>query len=152
MVEGLYIAAAKGAALSEVPRLEVVAGMGILGDRNFGGSQFPGQNLTLIEAEAVEEIAANLGVDIRPHETRRNVVVRGEGLNALVGATFRIGSVVLRGVEPCEPCESLTSYLAHTGLGRAVILRAFLGKGGLRCDCLVGGVLEVGQELVVEPV
>ena len=65
-----------------------------------------GYELTLIEAEALEALAAD-GVEITWEEARRNVVTRGIGLNALVGRRFRIGEVECVGRRLAEPCSHL---------------------------------------------
>lgn len=146
MVERIYVAAEHGAFPSERGRVVVVAGKGIEGDRNFGESTWSGQNLTLVEAEAIEVISSESGAQIDPAATRRNLVVRGVRLNGLVGVEFRIGEVVLRGVETCEPCATLA---AHLGWEPKAALTAFRGRGGLRCDVLAGGIIEAGMPLLV---
>jgi MOSC domain-containing protein YiiM len=150
VIEHLFVAAAKGAPLLSVEAFEVVAGMGIVGDRNFGKSRWKGQNLTLVEAEEIESVCAAWGVPADLASTRRNAVVRGVRLNGLVGRDFRIGGVVLRGMELCEPCKTLGGYLSGKGVSIAEVLRAYKGRGGLRCDVVAGGVLRVGQNLITE--
>ena len=60
-----------------------------------------GHDLTLIEAEVVDELG------LPPAEARRNVVTRGIDLNALVGRRFRVGEVECVGRRLCEPCAHL---------------------------------------------
>lgn len=137
--------------MRSVAFLDLVSGMGVVGDRNFGKTQWPGQNLTLIEAERVEEFLAAAGHPFDLSLTRRSVVTRGVRLNPLVGETFRIGDVVLRGVDLCEPCTTLGIYLGPAGLSPEEVVSRLSGKAGLRCDCLVGGRIRVGQTLEVSP-
>ena len=146
MIERIHIAKEHGGPVGSVPEARIVAGKGIEGDRNFGESRWVGQNLTLIEAEAVEEIAANFGVELDPCATRRNLVVRGVRLDELVGTMFSIGEVVLRGVELCEPCTTLAD---HLGWDAKKTLDVFRHRGGLRCDCLVGGVVREGMAFAI---
>jgi len=150
VIERIFVASAKGAPLEEVVAAETVAGMGIAGDRNFGKSRWNGQNLTLVEAEEIESVCAAWNVPVDLASTRRNVVVRGVRLDGLVGRVFRVGEVVLRGVELCEPCKSLAGHLAPLGVSVAEVLRAYRGRGGLRCDVVSGGVLRVGQDLAMD--
>ena len=82
-----------------------------------------GYELTLIEAEALEALAAD-GVEISWEEARRNVVTRGIGLNALVGRRFRIGDVECVGRRLAEPCSHL-QRLAPPG-----ILAGLVHRGG----------------------
>src|SRR5437763_11786946 len=98
-VEGIYIAAEAEGQTRAVGSVRAVAGQGLEGDRYFaGGGTFfeerkPGQDLTLIEAEAIEGLATDDGIDLGPGEARRNVVTRGVGLNDLVGRCFAVGEV-----------------------------------------------------------
>ena len=59
-----------------------------------------GQDITLIEAEALDELKAS-GISIKPEEARRNVVTRGIDLDALIGKHFRVGEVALPWTTPC---------------------------------------------------
>ena len=111
-----------------------VAGRGLEGDRYFSGAgtfsgSGRGYELTLIEAEALEALAAD-GVEISWEEARRNVVTRGIGLNALVGRRFRIGEVECVGRRLAEPCSHL-QRLAPPAFSRGLVHR-----GGLRADIL----------------
>ena len=63
-------------------------------------------------------------------------------LNHLVGRTFRVGDVLLRGCRLAEPC----SYLAS--LTRPGVSRALVHRGGLRADVLRSGTLRVGDVIV----
>ena len=103
-----------------------------------------GYELTLIEAEALEALAAD-GVEISWEEARRNVVTRGIGLNALVGRRFRIGEVECAGRRLAEPCSHL-QRLAPPG-----ILAGLVHRGGLRADILGSGTIRVGDPVVPIP-
>src|SRR5438067_9574799 len=83
-----------------VERVQAHAGKGLVGNRYyFEGGAKPGVALTLIEAEALEAMAAEHGIEITAAESRRNVLTRGIDLNSLIGRTFRIGDVECVGVE-----------------------------------------------------
>ena len=102
---------------------EAVAGHGLEGDRYFSGAgnvlgDGRGYELTLIEAEALEALAAE-GVEISWEEARRNVVTRGIGLNALVGRRFLIGEVECVGRRLAEPCSHLQRLAPPGILARA---------------------------------
>ncbi|MCA9542085.1 MAG: hypothetical protein KC620_24480, partial [Myxococcales bacterium] len=94
-VEAIHIAAESGAPLTALARVRAVAGKGLEGDRNFGathkGEAVPQDALTLIEAESIEAVARDLGIELAPGETRRNLTTRGVPLNHLVGQRFRVG-------------------------------------------------------------
>ena len=142
-VELISLAGKAEAPMRIVPSAEAVAGCGLVGDRyEKGGGTFStpngrGQDLTLVEAEAIEELAAN-GVEIAPEEARRNLVTRGITLDALIGRRFKIGEVECFGQRRCEPCAHLEK------LTRPGVLRGLAHRGGLRADILSGGEIWVG--------
>ena len=126
-------------ALAPVETVNAVAGCGLEGDRHYrAGGQRPGNALTLIEAEALEDVG------LTGAESRRQVVVRGVRLNDLVGKRFRVGDVECTGVELCEPCRHLQS------LTRPGIMRDLLHRGGLNADIVSSGTISVGDGVVVE--
>ncbi|NGY03168.1 MOSC domain-containing protein [Solimonas terrae] len=145
MIESIFIARGKTEPQVEVAEIELVAGKGIVGDRNFSREQWPGQNVTFIELEEIENFNANYGRAIGAGDTRRNIVTRSVRLDALVGRDFRIGEVVFHGVELCEPCKTLGSLLASDGMAVHEVVRAWVHKAGLRANVLTGGVIRVGM-------
>lgn len=149
-VERLYLRAASGGPTAQPTRITLVAGQGIAGDRYFGRADEPGQNITLVEAEAIEGFQQAHGRPIDLAVTGRNVVTRGVRLNALIGRRFRLGNALLRGVEHCDPCRNLGQALAGPGVTSAEVVRAFVTSGGLRADVLVGGEVAVGDTLRLE--
>jgi len=58
IIERIFISPERGVAQLECEQITVQSGMGIVGDRNFGKSLHPGQNITLIEAEEIELFCA----------------------------------------------------------------------------------------------
>lgn len=125
-------------------------GRGLEGDRYFAGSgtfsphpQKPDFEVTLIEWEKIEAFAAESGLPFTAERARRNLVTEGVDLNALVGKEFFVGDVRLRGMRLCEPC----SYLARISFPET--LRGLVHKGGLRAQIVSGGVLRIGDAVVV---
>jgi hypothetical protein len=141
-VEAIALAGAAGAPMTVVGEATVRAGRGLEGDRYFAGRgtfsnpHANGHELTLIEAEAVEDLGL-----IRPEEARRNVVTRGIDLNALVGRRFTIGGTAFVGRRLCEPCAHL-QRLTVPG-----ILPGLVHRGGLRADALGDGTIRIGDPL-----
>ena len=121
-------------ALAPVESVRAVAGQGLEGDRHFrpAGAR-PGQAITLIEAEALEDVG------LTGTQSRRQVVVSGVRLNDLVGKRFRVGEVECLGVELCEPCLHLQS------LTRPGIIDDLVHRGGLNADVLTTGTIAVGD-------
>jgi FdhD protein len=124
-----------------------VAGMGISGDRYHGENPGSKTQVTLLSLEVVEEMCRSLGIELGDYSVlRRNVLVSGVDLNALVGKSFTIGGVGFEGVEECKPCYWMDEAVAPGA-------NAFLaGRGGLRCRILSGGTLRCGEaELEFRP-
>ena len=141
-VEAVYITAEHGALAHAVVSVQAIAGKGIEGNRYFDEGR-PEAELTLIEAEQIEQVAAESGIQVDAAATGRNVLTRGVALNDLVGKRFRVGELECRGVEVCEPC---TTFESKTRPGA---LKAFVHRAGLNAEILVGGVLRPGD--LVEP-
>lgn len=150
-VERIFISREPGSAQQECERIRVERDKGIVGDRHFGRNDWPGQNLTLVEAEEIERFCAEFGRPVDLAITRRNLVTRGVRLNALVGCTFTLGGVTLRGIETCEPCSSLGRALANEALPAAAVVRRWVGCGGLRAMVVEGGEIAVGAALALTP-
>ena len=142
-VESIYLAAEHEAPPAPVDTVRVTPGRGPEGDRYYRAAEpnepGVGRDLTLIEAEAIEGLANENGIEIGPGEARRNVVTRGIGLNDLVGKPFRVGAVRCVGVEPCDPCRHLES------MTKPGVLKGLAGRGGLRADVVSGGEIAVGD-------
>ncbi len=146
IVEAIVIAVAAEAPVRSVREAPALPGRGLEGDRyELGGGTFgsgrPGSALTLVDAGVLDELEAAAGT---PIDHRRNVVVRGMRLNALVGRTFRIGDVRCEGRRLCEPCAHLNR------LNSSDVLRPLVHRGGLRADILGGGLLRVGDVVQAE--
>ena len=144
MIERIFTRSRADGSTHEHQSVRVVAGAGIEGDRYFDRHEEPGQNLTLVEAEEIERFLLEQG---RPYDlavTGRNLITRGVRLNELVGRQFKIGSVLLHGVELCEPCLGLGESLATDQFTPATVVRSFAHRAGLRADVLSTGEVTVG--------
>lgn len=121
-------------ALAPVDSVSALAGKGLVGDRQFyeHGAE-PGEALTLIEAESLEDVG------LTGAQSRRQVVVRGVRLNDLVGKRFRVGDVECLGVKLCEPCLHLQE------MTRPGIIKDLIHRAGLNADILTDGQISVGD-------
>ncbi len=143
VVEHVLIAPAAEAPMVAADAVPAVPGRGLEGDRyHDGAGTFSprggnGREITLVDAAALEDAG------VAPLEARRNVVVRGIDLDALIGRRFRVGEVECVGRRRCEPCAHLQR------LTRPGVLRALVHRGGLRADVVGGGVVRVGDEVSV---
>lgn len=136
-VEAIHLGAPGEPELWTVRSVEAIAGKGLEGDRHFhAGGAPPGQALTLVAAEAVDEVG------LKPGETRRQVTVRDLDVNSLVGKRFRVGEVECFGVELCEPCRHLEA------MTRPGIIKALTHRAGINADIVIGGVINVGDPVI----
>ena len=131
----------------ECDYVEVDLSKGAVGDRNFGKNTYPGQNVTLVEAEEIERFCLENARVIDLSITRRNLVTRGIRLNDLVGKEFMVGSATLKGIELCEPCSTLGNILANESLSAAAVVKCWVGRGGLRADVIASGEIERGDRI-----
>jgi MOSC domain-containing protein YiiM len=141
VVQQIAIAPEREVLPQPVDAVRVVAGQGLEGDRYFGAG--PENSITLIEAEALEGLQRDTGIELSHQESRRQVLTRGIALNPLVGERFFVGDVLCRGVELCEPCNHLQ------GLTQPGVLRGLVHRAGLRAEVLEGGTIAPGD--VVRP-
>jgi MOSC domain-containing protein YiiM len=144
VVEHIHIAAAAGAPVRAVEAVGAIAGVGLDADRyayRRGHYQDDrvSRDLTLVEAEAIEALAREHGIELAAGQTRRNVTTRGISLNELVGRRFWVGQVLCQGTRLCEPCQYLVDLTGKP------LLRALLHRGGLRADIVDGGVIHEGD-------
>jgi len=129
----------------------VRAGLGVIGDRHFGHPAHRQASVTLQSVEALEHVAAELGVPVPGlTETRRNVLLRGVDVDALIGMTFALdsgsGPVRFRAHRPANPCAWMNEAIAPGAH------RALLRRGGIRAEPLTDGALALGRAvLTVEP-
>lgn len=131
-------------------RVRALPGRGLEGDRYFFGTgtfsptpQKPDFELTLIEQENVEAFSTQSGVAFGAADARRNLVTCGVRLNDLVGVEIFIGTVRIRGVRLCEPCNHLAKKTFPE------VLAGLVHKGGLRAQILSDGEIQVGDEVRV---
>jgi MOSC domain-containing protein YiiM len=122
-----------------VDAAECVAGRGLRGDRFFDHQpDFKGQ-VTLFADEVLAALREAFGQPCLPASAlRRNVLVAGIDLNALIGRHFTLQGIAFEGVEECRPCYWMDQAVAP---GAEAWLR---GRGGLRCRILSDGWLRCG--------
>ena len=148
-VEAIFRCAAAGAPMEALREANVVAGLGLEGDRYAAGTGFysarprpdGGRELTLIEAETLDALRAETGVGLDPSESRRNITTRGIRLEDLIGQRFTIGEALCEGVDHCPPCQHLVDVT-----GKAV-LAPLVGRGGVRARIVRGGAIAVGAAI-----
>lgn len=112
----------------EHERIELLADRGIEGDRFLDFKDGYKGQITFIDQEVVEAVRSHLSKpELSASSFRRNVVVAGLDLNALVGKRFRLGGLLLEGTEECSPC-----YWMNEACGTPGTENFMKGSGGLR--------------------
>jgi MOSC domain-containing protein YiiM len=139
-IEAIYITAVSEAPMVSLENVKAITGCGLEGDRYCidepGEKSF--ENLTLIEQEAYDHLAT-IDLELPTNALRRNLLTSGIELNPLLGKEFMVGEVRCLGTELADPCNYIQ--------GRTLpgVLKAMVGRGGLRCQILEGGVISVGD-------
>jgi MOSC domain-containing protein YiiM len=126
--------------LVETTEIECVAGHGIRGDRFFDfRDDYKGQ-ITFFAREVFDELSRAFALTNKsPGVLRRNLIVSGVELNALIGADFALQGVHFRGTADCKPC-----YWMNTAFAPGA--EEFLAhRGGLRARILTDGRVRVGE-------
>jgi MOSC domain-containing protein YiiM len=124
----------------EVPAIRCRAGRGVEGDRFFDYKEDYKGQITFFAWEIFDTARAQFGVPaLSPGAFRRNVVIGGVDLNALIGRRFSLGGVEFEGTVECKPCYWMDQAVAP---GTEAWLR---GHGGLRARILTDGTLQRGD-------
>ena len=140
----LGIAQNRSQKIQEVEKIELLPGKGIVGNRHFQEDNNPKNQLTLIESENIDYYNKKFNVQIPYVNFRRNIITKGIELNKLVGKQFVVGKIKVKGNDLCRPCKHLQEIL-----GQKDIIKEFLQKGGLRCEILTSGIIEVGDKIKI---
>ncbi len=101
-------------------------------------SDYQGQ-ITFFSEEIFRDLCTAFPqVQKSPGVLRRNVIVAGVDLHALIGKTFELQGVRLLGTAHCKPCYWLDQAFAP---GTEAFLQ---GNGGLRARILTDGWIKTG--------
>tara|TARA_B100000401_G_scaffold6400_1_gene4093 strand:- start:844 stop:1290 length:447 start_codon:yes stop_codon:yes gene_type:complete len=125
--------------------IEVLASKGIIGDRYFHDFNGDREQITLIESENIDYYNDTFNTKFTYLEFRRNIVTKNIKLNDLVGKTIQVGNIKLKVNDLCRPCKDLQQRL-----GKSNIIKEFLRRGGLRCEILSSGTINVGDKISVK--
>jgi len=130
----------KGGLIQKVEKIEVKKGKGIVGDRHFKEKNEKKSQITLIEIENINNFNKTSKTNIHALNFRRNIITQGIKLNELVGKDFFVGSIKLKAHDLCRPCKYLQELIKQTNF-----VKEFLLKGGLRCEILSDGEINLGD-------
>ena len=134
------ISSAKGARIQKISSVEASKGKGLLNDRKFRENNKKECQITLIEIENINYYNKISKTQIPSINFRRNIVTSGIKLNELLNKEFFIGKVRVKAHDLCRPCKYLQELLKQNN-----IIKEFLYKGGLRCEILSSGKINVGD-------
>ena len=143
IVVALFTVDRRAAPMKKVEQLYALAGRGIEGDRYFLGtgtyskSPEPGRQVTLIKSEVLESLKNKLEINVKPEESRRNILTQGIEINDLIGTEFYVGTVRLRAHRITQPCLYLEKLLDQPGL-----YKELWDNGGISCEILSDGVIK----------
>ncbi len=138
----IHVVRERKATAESYNHVTVRSNFGIAGD--YRSDKFQIGQITLVESEAIDTMSHNLGYNIPAGASRRQITVKGIELNELVGQNLRMGQILVRVEEKCNPCKNMETKI---GLGAK---DAMNDKGGIRCRIIVGGELHVGDKIAVE--
>lgn len=148
VVEAIFVADAGSQPMRRVVEVTAVAGEGLAGDRYATGrgywSGVDECEVTLIEAEGLDSIAAETGIAVADGQHRRNLVVRGVRLAELAGKRLRVGEALLDFDRPRPPCRHV-EQLTEPGMTRALTRR----RGGVCATVTEGGAIRSGDPVEV---
>ena len=139
------IANTKGSQILNVNKIKALKGKGLLHDRKFRENNDKTSQITLIEIENINHFNNISKTNISPLDFRRNIVTENIRLNDLIGKEFFVGKIKLKAHDLCRPCKYLQEKLKQNNF-----IKEFLRKGGLRCEILNNGDINVGDTIKIE--
>tara|TARA_B100001245_G_scaffold126796_1_gene93589 strand:- start:56 stop:505 length:450 start_codon:yes stop_codon:yes gene_type:complete len=134
------IANIKGNKIQKISKVEALKGKGLQNDRKFSENNQKKRQVTLIEIENINHFNNISNTNIHPVDFRRNIITENVRLNELVGKEFFVGNIKLKGHDLCRPCKYLQDKLKQNNF-----VKEFLHTGGLRCEILTSGKINVGD-------
>lgn len=147
IVEKIFMTPEGGAPMRAVNEAAAVADRGLEGDRYLKRAGYWADidecQVTLIEAEHLEEIERETSVKVRDGEHRRNIVTRNLDLMGLAGRRFKIGAAAFVFDRPRPPC----AYIAS--LTERLMTKALWNCGGICARVVEGGTIRPGDRIVV---
>ncbi len=136
-IEAIWIKRAHRGAMDPVPRAELRAGRGLVGNADQGGRR----QVTLIETEIWRHLRERLGPGLAPTARRANLLVSGVALAHSTGRILWLGPCRLRIGGETRPCDRMDEEFP--GLQEA--LRPDW-RAGVFAEVLDDGVIAVGDE------
>lgn len=136
VLEAIWIKRMRLGPMDPVREAMLVAGAGIVGNADQGRKR----QVTVISADAWDDVTAELGTDVDPSARRANLLVRGIDLRECRGKVLEVGGCRIELMGETRPCERMDA--AATGLRDA--LRSDW-RGGAFGVVLDDGTIRVGD-------
>ena len=133
------------APMQTVDSIDISLEAGVVGDHK--GAKFKRRAVTILAREDWETALADLDQGDEPLEwtaRRANLLIEGVRLPRAIGATLRIGPVLLEVTYPTTPCARMDETRA--GLRKALHPE---WRGGVTCKVVEGGRVAVGDDVVI---
>ncbi len=125
--------------IEAVKSAHCIAGRGLRGDRYAEHEPDHKRQITFFDWAVYERMREQFAKpELEPWVFRRNVLVAGLDLNALIGQRFSLQGVEFEGVEESVPCVWMDEVVAPGAFA------ALKGSGGLRARILTDGTLSCG--------
>ena len=147
VLEHIHIAAGASLPMEALSQTEVLAGVGIPGDRyatrtgKYSDRHHIDRQITLIETETLNALERDRWIVLAPSDHRRNLTTLGVPLSHLVGCYFRIGTCVFYGGRLNVPCRYLEQLVGQP------IFRPLINRSGLNARIVAGGTIRVGDSI-----
>ncbi|MEM7012216.1 MAG: MOSC domain-containing protein [Verrucomicrobiota bacterium] len=135
-VDSIHIAPGSRLPMKAVDSVVAETQKGLVGDRYHGTTS---RHVTLQSLDSLHVASEELGSDVQPNETRRNITVVGGTVPRGPGTRVIIGDAVLEVVRVAAPCRLLDDVI---GPGAA---RALHNRAGSVCRILQGATISVGD-------
>jgi MOSC domain-containing protein YiiM len=127
-IDQLYLKTGHGQPMQRVDEVMAEAGLGLVGDLNYGVKK---RQVLLVERETLEAF------DLLPGQIRENITVSGIQLAGLPpGTMLEVGQALLEITGDCAPCEFIEDI-------RPGLRQAISGQRGTLCRVVDGGTLRV---------
>jgi MOSC domain-containing protein YiiM len=134
----IWIKRAHGGKMNATAQATLVAGRGIAGNANQGGTR----QVTLIDLERWRELMDRFGADLDIDARRANLVIDGLDLFDSRDKSLRIGGTRLLVRGETRPCERMDDALE----GLQAAMRERWG-GGAFAEVVDGGEIAIGDEV-----
>ncbi len=127
--------------MMECAEIQCLAGRGIEGDRFLDYKPGYKGQVTFFSNEVYVDLCEKFAMRDKPASVfRRNIIVEGADLNALIGREFELQGVRFLGTQESAPCHWMNFAFAPGAED------ALKGRGGLRAKILSDGALRISTE------